>query len=153
MRMAWPLALCLALLLTGCDSSVMYHETKHIADDGWDMDDELVFNLETEDTASTYVCYIDLRNLNAYPYSNIYFNVKTLYPDGAVAADTNLEFTLAAPDGRWLGKTSGKYVDGRYPMCYFHFPQQGKYQFVIRHAMRDTVLQGVKDVALHVERR
>ena len=116
------------------------------------MDDALVFNLEADDTSSTYLCCLDIRNRNDYPYSNIYFFITTIYPDGSIAADTNIEFRLAERDGRWLGKENGRYVDGRYPFCYFHFPQQGSYQFVVRHAMRDTLLPGIKNVGMHIER-
>lgn len=152
-RLTTTLALvAAALLMAACDSHVLYHETMHVDEEGWNMDEKLVYNLETEDTVSTYVCFLDIRNRNDYPFSNIYFFVKTIYPNGEVAVDTNIEFTLADPDGRWRGKNNGRYVDGRYPLCYFHFPDAGKYQFVIQHAMRDTVLRGVKDVAMHVER-
>ena len=94
----------------------------------------------------------DIRNKNDYAYSNIYFYINTIYSNGEVAVDTNIEFQLAMPDGQWLGKQSGGYVDGRYPLGYIRFPEKGKYQFVIKHAMRDTALAGIKDVGMHIEK-
>lgn len=142
-------ASCLLLLFlaTACDRSVVYDEERRVDDQGWNAADSLVFNYEAEDTSNTYLCCFDIRNRDDYPYSNIYFNIKTIYPDGAVAVDTNLQFILAEKDGRWLGRESGHYIDGRYPFCYFKFPQKGAYQFVISHAMRDTLLTGVKNVS------
>ncbi len=146
------LAFLLSLAFVACDSSVLYNENFQVDEKGWDMNDPLVFNFEADDTTQTYLCCLDVRVRNDYPYANIYFFLSTVYPNGDVAVDTNIEFQLAAPDGKWLGKEQGRYVDGRYPFCYFHFPQQGRYQFKIRHAMRDTLLPGVKDVGLHIEK-
>ncbi|MBP5327133.1 MAG: gliding motility lipoprotein GldH [Bacteroidales bacterium] len=141
-----------ATLMAACDSSVMYSENKRIDDDGWKASDKLIFNCEVEDTAGNYLCCLDIRNKIDYPYSNIYFFIKTIYPDGTVAVDTNVEFSLAEPDGRWRGRQNGRYVDGRYPLCAFHFPQRGLYQFVVSHAMRDTILVGMHDVGMTIQK-
>ena len=140
------------LFVAACDSDELYNENHHIDEKGWHLDDKLVFNIDAEDTTQTYLCCLDIRNRNDYAFSNIYFYISTIYPDGSVAVDTNIEFQLAERDGRWLGKYNGRYVDGRYPFCYFHFPQKGSYQFIIQHAMRDTLLQGIKNIGLHIEK-
>lgn len=142
--------LLLAIVLSSCDRSVVYNDSHRIADDGWNMNDELVFNYVADDTTRTYLCCIDIRNRIDYPYSNIYFFIKTIYPDGSVAVDTNIQFQLTQPDGQWLGRRSGRYVDGRYPFSYFHFPQKGAYQFIISHAMRDTILPGIEHVGMAI---
>ena len=69
-----------------------------------------------------------------------------------IAVDTNVEFSLAERDGRWRGRQSGRYIDGRYPLCAFHFPQKGIYQFVVSHAMRDTILAGMHDVGMTIQK-
>ncbi len=140
----------MSLIAAGCDRSVAYNEWRRIDDAGWRSGDKLTYSYDVDDTASTFMCCIDIRNSDAYPYSNIYFSVKTIYPDGSVAVDTNIEFVLAEKDGAWRGRRNGKYVDGRYPFCYFHFPQQGQYRFEIGHAMRDTALQGIKEIGLGI---
>ena len=141
----------LGVVASACDHKVMYDHNYRVDPKGWHMDDSLVFNLHADDTVNTYLCCIDIRNLCDYPYSNIYFFIQTIYPDGALASDTNIEFTLAQPDGKWLGRVNGRYIDGRYPLCYFHFPQQGDYQFIVRHAMRDSLLYGIRNIGMHVE--
>ena len=143
--------LLLVLTLTACDRNVLFDDSRHLDGDVWNSSELMVFNVEVSDTSSTYLCCFDLRNTNDYPFSNIFLSLKTVLPDGAVATDTNLEFILAEPDGRWLGKQTGRYIDGRYPFGYLRFPQQGLYQFSVGHAMRDTLLPGVKDVGLHIE--
>lgn len=140
------------LLVAACDSDVLYNENHDIDSRGWQIDDKQVYNFETDDTTTNYLCYIDIRNSFDYPYSNLYLNVVTIFPHGEVASDTNIEFTLAQPDGKWLGKASGRYVDGRYPLCLFHFPEAGTYQFIVSHAMRDTALVGIRNIGIHIEK-
>ena len=143
----------LAILFQACDRSIVYDESHRVDKEGWNASEKLVFNYEADDTTTTYLCCFDIRNCDDYPYSNIYFNIKTIYPDGAIAVDTNLQFILAEKDGRWLGKESGHYIDGRYPFCYFKFPQRGAYQFILTHAMRDTILTGVNNISFVIMRQ
>lgn len=140
------------LLIAACDRSVFFNESARIDELGWGCNDRVSFHFDTDDTATTYLFCIDIRNTVDYPYSNIFFNIKSVFPDGAVAMDTNIEFQLALPDGQWLGKASGKYVDGRYPLCFFRFPEPGTYQFFVGHAMRDTLLPGIKNIGLYIEK-
>ncbi|MBP5548288.1 MAG: gliding motility lipoprotein GldH [Bacteroidales bacterium] len=140
----------LATFFISCDRNVVFDEDRRVDEKGWHVSDALVFNYEATDTSNTFLCCIDLRNTIDYPFSNIYFSLKTIFPDGSVAADTNLHFILTEKDGRPLGRQNGRYIDGRYPFCYFHFPQQGVYQFVVEHAMRDTVLIGIKEVGISI---
>ena len=154
MKQSLPIKLLVALLLPlfvgSCAPDEIYNKSQDVAPLGWNMNNPLTFNLDADDTSHTCLCCIDLRLTEDYPYSNIYLNIVTRFPNGDIAADTNLEFQLATPDGQWLGHRQGRYIDGRYPFCYFRFPSQGIYQFQIAHAMRDSLLPGVKDVGLHI---
>ncbi len=142
----------LPLLLISCDRNVLFDQSQRVDGGGWPASQLLRFNVEATDTTSRYLCCIDLRNELDYPFSNIYLSIKTVYPDGSFSADTNIEFILAQPDGKWLGRQTARYVDGRYPFAYFQFPRPGAYQFVLSHAMRDSLLPGIRDVGLHIER-
>lgn len=155
MKLVKKILLCLVVVavVAACDSSVLYSESHRVDEEGWKASDNLVFNYVAEDTTQTMLCCFDIRNLNTYPYSNIYFNIKTVFPDGSVAVDTNLQFMLSEKDGRWLGRESGRYIDGRYPFCYFRFPELGSYQFVVSHAMRDTILPGIRNVGLVIKKQ
>ena len=142
------MAVVLAFLTASCDRSVFFDQYAHVDEKGWEAKDALFFNVHADDTTQAYQCCVDLRNSVDYPFSNIYLSITTVFPDGGVAVDTNLEFVLAQPDGKWLGKQTGRYVDGRYPFGYMRFPKPGDYQFVISHAMRDSLLPGIKDLGL-----
>ena len=78
--------------------------------------------------------------------------INTTFPDGSVAHDT-LECPLADPEGRWLGKHTGRYVDARYRLRggSARFPMTGRYHFAIANGMRDSAISGLKDIGLRVE--
>lgn len=149
----------LVMLVTSCDKKMFYSESIDVDESGWSMNDGATFDIEVspDDTSQVYLCYVDIRNRSDYRYSNIYFFIKTVTPDNNMSVDT-VEFVMMGQgdDGQWHwgGKESGGYVDGRYPLSRqpFKFPQPGTYHFEIRQAMRDTLLQGIKNIGMYVEK-
>lgn len=146
------IASLLLLGLTGCDRSVFYTDEQHVDERGWNKDDLASFEVKVDDTAQVYNFFIDLRNSVNYDKANAFLFINTTFPDGSRAYDT-LECPLAAPDGRWYGKITGRFVDNRY---YFRkhvvFPRRGTYRFDIGHGMRDTSEVGLKSVGLRIEK-
>ena len=144
-------AAAVAMLVSGCRNNVFYSHSESVDDRGWSLDDSRNFHIDITDTTQLYDFYVDLRVTNQYPYSNFFFFITTQHPDGALSSDT-LECPLAAPDGSWLGRSSGRFVSNRY---YFRknvrFPQQGVYQFSVIHGMRDSAITGVHDIGFHIE--
>ena len=138
------------VLFMACNSKVFYFEKNTIQDEAWDMKTSYAYPVEVTDTTRLYNFHINVRNTVDYPYANIFFFVKTTFPTGAIAMDT-VECMLAEPDGKWLGKGTGRIYDN---MFLFReniiFPMKGKYEFEITHGMRDTVIKGVSDVGLRI---
>lgn len=140
------------LVLAGCGRKVLYADSMRVDEKGWDMSEKCYFDVEAEDTLASWNFFVDVRNACDYPYSNLFLFVETTYPDGSLSRDT-LECPLAAPDGSWLGKQSGHYVSNRYYLRKgVRFPLRGEYRFAVGHGMRDTVLAGVKNIGLKIER-
>lgn len=141
----------IAALMGACDSKAFYDESRAVDEHGWDMADSVAFDVAVTDTASTFNFLIEVRNSVSYPYANTFFFIRTTFPDGTVAQDT-LEYPLADASGRWLGKRTGRYVDTRY---YFRrnarFPMQGDYRFAVTHGMRDSAINGLKDIGFRIE--
>ncbi len=139
------------LALTACNHATFFSDHQRVDEEGWNMNDDVRFDVDIKDTSRMYDFYIDVRNLSDYPYSNLFLFITTTFPDHAVRRDT-LECPLADVYGNWYGKGAGKYIDGRYPL---HgrviFPQSGTYCFQIAHAMRDTNITGIKNIGLHIE--
>ncbi|MBR1849800.1 MAG: gliding motility lipoprotein GldH [Bacteroidales bacterium] len=144
-------AIALATIVAACDHRQLYAESHRVEEHGWPSSEWLEFGTDIDDTLAVCNFLVDLRVSQTYPYSNSFLFITTTFPDGSVAADT-MECPLAAPDGQWLGRRTGRYVDNRY---YFRknmrFPMAGHYRFSVGHGMRDTAIKGIKDVGLRIE--
>lgn len=137
--------------MSACDRNVYFSDHQSVNAEGWNMNSDVFFNVDVDNTHSPFNFFVELRNTQDYPYDKTFLFIKTLFPDGGVALDT-MECPLADVDGRWYGKVSGKYVDNRYFLRRnVRFPQKGLYQFRISQATRDTNLIGIKDVGLRIE--
>lgn len=141
-------------IFVGCDSSIFYDEHKFIENDIWNIDDKKVFDVkvDNDDMADRYNFLIDLRNTKEYPYSNAFLFIKTTFPNGGYALDT-MECPLTETSGKWYGKVSANHVDNRFYLRKdVVFPQEGMYRFEIFHGLRDTNVEGIKNVGLRIER-
>ena len=142
----------LAVMVEACDSNRVFDSNEPVNPEGWIPREAKEFRVEITDTISIYNLYINLRHTNDYPYSNIYFFVQTRFPNGQLYRDT-VEYVLADPSGKWLGKGLGKIKDNRYPFRKgIHMPAKGTYVFRIEQAMRENYLKGIHDVGLRIER-
>ncbi len=152
MKTIIPVLLGFLLALSSCDSSMVYEKNKEILKDGWDKSDIAKFNTEIKDNSIPYNFYINIRNTNDYPFSNLFLFVKTLFPDGKFSVDT-VECYLADLDGKWLGNASGRLIDNR---ILFKknvlFPMKGMYSFEFEQAMRVDKLKGIEDFGIRIEK-
>ena len=147
--------LYIAILLIGftsCGKGV-YNERIVIPEAEWAQDNKVTFDLTVSDTLSSYAFGIDVRHLENYRYSNLYVFMNTTMPNGNHTRDT-IEITLATPEGKWIGKSSGSMRDLRkILMPNMQFPLAGPYHFEIEQAMREPMLKGVSDVGLYIEKQ
>ena len=145
-------ATALSLLLPSCGNSVLYDSSMSVNEHGWLPTDSLRFDVDVDDTTHLFDFLIEVRNNVNYPYSNLFLFVNTTFPDGSVARDT-MECPLANEEGRWYGKRAGRYVDSRYRLrtSSMRFPMSGQYSFAVSNGMRDSAIDGIKDIALRIE--
>lgn len=140
------------VLLTSCDRNKFYNEFRHLENDKWPKDQVLSFRINIDDTVSTYRFFINVRNNTSYQNNNIYFFLTTEFPGGGMSRDT-IECLLAAKDGTWLGKGSGRYRDNKIPIRgNIHFPRTGTYILSLNQAMREDVLQGISEAGIRLEK-
>jgi gliding motility-associated lipoprotein GldH len=96
--------------------------------------------------------YVNVRNADGFPYSNLYLFIKTTFPNGKMARDT-LNCILADEKGNWLGSGMGDIYDNQIPFKRnVHFPFKGKYVFEIQHGMPLENLPLIMDVGLRIEK-
>ena len=144
------IAMCLAL--AACTSS-NFNKRAVIPEAEWAQENRVAFDVSIDDTLSCYKFGIGLRHLENYRYSNLFVFLHTRMPNGNVTHDT-IECTLATPEGRWIGKSSGSMRDLIVPLNEnLLFPLKGTYHFEIEQAMREPVLKGISDIGLYIEKQ
>ena len=139
-------------LFTSCDRSKFYDESLSLENDKWPKDRAISFKINVEDTVSTYRFFINVRNNTSYRNKNIYFFLTTEFPGGGMSRDT-INCLLAAKNGKWLGKGTGRYRDNRIPIrSNIRFPRVGTYTLSLTQAMRVDVLEGISEAGIRLEK-
>ena len=140
------------IVLAACTSE-SFNKRTVIPEAEWRQEDRIAFDVDINDTLSPFLFGIGLRHLENYRYSNLFVFLHTRMPNGNVTHDT-IECTLATPEGRWIGKSSGSMRDLLVPLNEnLLFPLTGTYHFEIEQAMREPVLKGISDIGLYIEKQ
>lgn len=149
---AFIITLFFLIVLAACTSE-SFNKRTVIPEAEWRQEDRVAFDVDINDTLSPYLFGIGLRHLENYRYSNLFVFLHTKMPNGNVTHDT-IECTLATPEGRWIGKSSGSMRDLLVPLNEnLLFPLTGTYHFEIEQAMREPVLKGISDIGLYIEKQ
>lgn len=145
--------LLMTMMLMSCgDKNVIFDESVVINNSSWNNQDMPYFDVNVEDTLSTYAFFFNIRHLENYRYSNFYMFLHTTFPNGNQTHDT-IECILAYPDGRWIGKGTGSMRNNTILLNQnLRFPLKGEYHFEIEQAMREPTLEGITDVGVRFER-
>jgi len=143
--------LCICLMaFVSCNSKQVFHDEVKFPGNTWNKDSIVHFTVEIPDTLKSYNIVLTLTNTEEYPYSNLYLFGAITFPDTKVVRDT-VEFMLAAPDGQWLGKNKGGYVNEFQYQTNIRFPHEGTYDFSFEQAMRcanpDCNVKGIRSVS------
>ena len=140
------------IFLSSCgDKNSIYDESVVIPNASWDNKNFPYFDIQVDDTISSYDFYLNIRHLENYRYSNFYMFLHTTFPNGNQTHDT-IECILSYPDGRWIGDGSGSVRNLKILLNNnLRFPIRGNYHFEIEQAMREPMLDGITDIGLRVE--
>jgi gliding motility-associated lipoprotein GldH len=137
---------------SSCNDNRIFEENTEIPGSGWDSSNVISFNVDIKDPASAADFYVNVRNADGYPYSNLFLFVKTKFPNGKFSNDT-LECLLADENGKWTGKGIGDIYDNRIPFKKnVRFPLAGTYTFEIRHGMRIPNVPLIMDIGMRIEK-
>ena len=148
------------VLFSACDSNRVFDEYKSVPNE-WTKDDVISFNLTPQDSIKPYNLFVNIRNTNAYKFSNLFLIVEMVYPHGKTIKDT-LEYQMAKPNGELMGEGITDIKENK--LWYkgyekpFIFEEKGEYNIKIQHAMRNNGevngvdnLEGITDVGFRVE--
>lgn len=152
-------AICLFVLCVGVMScnNIVHSEYKAVEGAVWNKENSLEFSFSEIDSLQEYNVFINVRNDEKFPYSNLFLIASLNTPAGKVIKDT-LEYTMAMPDGTWLGKGSGSIKENK---LWFKenivFSNSGVYTIEVSHAMRKNGavsgiigLEGITDVGIEI---
>ena len=153
----WILLL-VAILTTSCDSKRVFDEYKSLPNH-WDKDSVVSFTIQEMDTSRVYDLFINIRNNNAYAYSNLYLIAEMNFPNGKIITDT-LEYEMTYPTGEWMGQG---FTDVKESKLWYkeniRFPEMGTYRINIQQAMRKNGeaegienLEGITEVGFRIEK-
>ena len=139
------------LIFTSCDNQKIADSYQPIPKNGWPINFPIQFEYNIFENSCQMDFLIGLRNNGEYRYSNIFFFVDLIFPDGSSGTDT-VQFLLAEPNGRWLGNGVGPIKHSLLIFKENQEIQQGIYKFNISHGMRDSVLLGIEDIGVRIEK-
>jgi len=149
------LLFCTVVLFSmmSCHNNDVFSQYSTVALNGWNKDSTFIFNVQIQDIKVKYNVYVNVRNRGEYPYQNMWLFLEKMSPDSIVTKDT-INFYLADQRGKWLGSGVGQSFE--MPVLYqqnvtFHKP--GTYRYRIFQGMRDTILVGVNDIGIRVEKQ
>jgi len=145
-------------LLISCDENGIYDKYNTMPNLGWHTDSIQHFDLQIMDSIAPHNLYINIRNNNSYPFSNLFMIAKLEYPNGKREVDT-LEYVMAKSNGEWLGEGGSAIKENKlWFKENFQFSEEGIYKIGVSQVMRSngsadgiTYLKGITDVGLRVE--
>lgn len=143
----------LILLMTvACTGNDVFFKYDQVNPKGWSKDSLYGFDIQINDTIATYNVYVNVRNRGEYPYQNLWLFLNKMTPDKKLSKDS-IECYLADKRGKWLGSGIGTIME--MPVLYqqnVRFNKKGIYHYQIIQGMRDSILVGINDVGMRVEK-
>ena len=150
----------LALFFFSCDKTRVFDEYKKL-DGTWKKTDTLRFTFDQNDTINPYHLFLNVRNNNEYPFSNLYVIVSLKEPGEkpTTKVDT-LEYLMANTDGSLLGEGFSDVKESKlWYLENFKFSRIGKYNVEVVQAVRETGniegvpdLKGITELGLRIEK-
>ncbi len=147
------------LFTFGCQRKVVFNQYKPIEGGKWVSGQVVAFEIPIKDTISPFNLFINMRNNNSYPYSNLFLIARLTFPNNKQVIDT-LEYEMTDSKGNFIGEG---FSDTKENKLFYkeniHFLKPGNYLFEVKQMMRKRneiigidPLEGVTDVGISVEK-
>lgn len=149
---SYLMAIFITLTIAGCTNNDVFFSYKTISSTGWSKDSLYSFDIPIKDTTAIYNLYVNIRNRGEYPYQNLWLFLTKITPDKVQTSDS-IECYLANDRGKWLGSGIGSVLE--MPVLYqqnLRFNKAGIYHYKIVHGMRDSILIGINDIGMRLEK-
>lgn len=130
----------------------IYYSFQPVPRKGWQPSDTLWFSVAVEDSDAVYRLFVNIRNRHDYPYQNLSLDIGRYSPDRNLLANDTLELSLANPQGKWEGEGWGGLFQMEEYAGTLQVKKAGIYTVSICHLFPDTLLTGINDVGVRVEK-
>lgn len=144
--------LVIILFFSACRTIDLYEQNTRYPDHQWDSKKINIYEFNITDTQSNYNIFFVIRHHNAYHYKNIWLQIDTQSPDDSLSTKA-INLNLADDQKGWLGSGMDDIFDQRIPI--YASPvklKMGKYQFKLKHTMREDPLQNILSTGIRVEK-
>ena len=145
------------IALISCDKKRVFDEYKSVGK-GWNKDSIVSFDLPQMDPKKHYNLFLNLRDNNDYPYTNLFLIVAMEQPSKMTLVDT-LEYQMANPDGTLLGDGFTDVKESKLVYKERMKFAAGAYKVHIKQAVRQTgkvsgvqKLEGITEVGFRIEK-
>ena len=141
------------LLLTACNSGVIYKEYKDLSPNiVWKKSKKIEFEVPVEDTTTTYDMILTLRHITGFPWKEMRINMQMTTPSGIVS-HKKYQIQVMDEDKNYVGSGSGDYWDIEQLMeKKIKFHEQGIYTFTATHDMPVEPVPFVMELGLIIKR-
>jgi gliding motility-associated lipoprotein GldH len=142
----------LLVFFNNCSENSLYKSEIELPNEVWTNDHAATFKPTITDTSQLFDINLEISNSNDYRFSNIWFFIRSVSPQGFSQTDT-VEIILAEDDGKWIGKKESDLytLDIKYKER-IRFPKTGNYTFEIIQGMRDLELKGISKLGFRLQK-
>lgn len=141
-----------SLLLGACNGQTVFHAFQSLPDRGWQRQDTVDFCVNVPDSFTAYRLQVEIRNNTDYPYQNLPLSVTTYNADTLLVSTDTLQLILANAQGKWTGKGWGGLYQTTISAGSVAIDKAGTYRFQIACILPDSLLKGISDVGIRLDR-
>jgi len=144
----------LAIVISSCDSSVLYEEQQDIKGQAWNKDRAISFSYQADTILSNAVKFsFNVRHNVDYAYRNMWMFVNISIPNREPIIDTiNLEFMDY--EGNWLKHVEGGTIKESRHDYRYALPNapKGLYKIELKQGMRGQQLDNIVSIGARIEK-
>jgi len=147
------LAIGLCILIFGCDDARYYEKNVDFDNKIWLADSVASFPVAIENSDQTYNLYLNIRNVNTYPYHNLYVKYSIADSSGnEVAGDLINNSLFHEKTGKPYGSGLGDIFSHQFLFLEdYKFGKSGTYTIEVQQFMRQDSLKGIVSAGVRVE--
>lgn len=135
------------------DPACLYYSYQSLPGAEWKQTDTICFEVNIPDSLTDYHMHIALRHASGYPYRNLSLGCAMQRNDSTpLTAPRQMDLTLASPDGEWLSDGWAGIYHAESEYGNIHPQHTGTYRIKVWHCMTDSLLQGICDVGIKIDR-